>query len=421
MNRMSRRDWPPWFRRVTRWLLAAACIAACSGIAHAEPVPLPDDLRLAPPGAARDHPMLGVWVGDAWSGVLPHVLVVESVASDGQATVVYAIGDAPEWKIAPAWSRVTARIADGALSFTQRGGAARARYALTPDGRLEGHFDTDRAGALVVLRRVEPGTREALAALVAGEKSRVEPEQIFIPVKTGAGADVRLEATLYRPDRSGRFPLVVFNHGSTGPGAIPVTLTMTYRAPAHYFVRRGLAVVVPMRKGRGASEGSYDEPYGCGPGVVDAGVSSALGDLDGVLDHLLPQPYVDSDRVVMAGQSRGGYLSVVYAARGRHRDRLRAVVNFAGGWSGGRCGDRNFPGYADAGARSRLPMLWLYGEGDRYYSDSAIRGYFEAFEKAGGSGRLVLFGGLPRHGHRLVDFVPVWKPEADRFLGSLGF
>ena len=308
--------------------------------------------------------MLGVWVGDAWSGVLPHVLVVESVASDGQATVVYAVGDGPEWKIAPAWSRVTARIADGALSFTQRGGAAKVRYALSPDGRLEGHFVTDRSGALVVLRRVEPATREALAALVAGERYRVEPEQIFIPVKTGAGTEVRLEATLYRPDRSGRFPLVVFNHGSTGGGAFPATRTQTYRAEAHYFVRRGFAVVVPMRKGRGASEGSYDERYGCGPGVVEAGVSSALGDLDGVLDHLLRQPYVDADRVVMAGQSRGGYLSVVYAARGRHRDRLRAVVNFAGGWSGQICGDRNSPGYADAGARSRLPMLWLYGESD---------------------------------------------------------
>jgi dienelactone hydrolase len=240
-------------------------------------------------------------------------------------------------------------------------------------------------------------------------------------VKTGVGPDVRLEATLFRPDRSGRFPLVVFNHGSTGPGAIPATLTLTFRAQAHYFVRRGFAVVVPMRKGRGSSEGSYDEPYGCGPDVVSVGVSSALRDLDGVLDHLLQQAYADGDRLLMAGQSRGGYLSVVYAAVGRHRDRLRAVVNFAGGWSGERCGDRNSPGYADAGRRSRLPMLWLYGERDSYYSPSAIRGYFEAFERAGGNGRLVLFGGLPGDGHRLVDFVPVWKPATDRFLESLGF
>src|SRR5262245_33625902 len=84
---------------MTRRLIVAVCLAACAGIARAEPVALPDDLRLPPPRAARsegDHPMLGAWTGDAWSGVLPAVLVVESVASDGQATVVYAGGDAPE-------------------------------------------------------------------------------------------------------------------------------------------------------------------------------------------------------------------------------------------------------------------------------------------------------------------------------------
>jgi dienelactone hydrolase len=405
-------------------LLAAACLAAGAGLARAEPVALPDDLRLPPAGAGgpgAGHPMLGAWAGDAWSGVLPHVLVVEEVTGDGRATVVYAVGDAPEWKIAPAWERVTARIADGVLSFAQRGGAARVRYALTPNGRLEGHFTTDRAGAVVGLRRVAPASREALAALVAAETYRVEPEQIFIPVKTGAGPDVRLEATRFRPGRSGRFPLVVFNHGSTGNGNIAPSRTLTFREPAHYFVRRGFAVVVPMRKGRGASEGTYDEPYGCTPTVVEAGVSSGLADLDGVLDHLLQQAWVDGDRLLMAGQSRGGYLSVVYAARGRHRARLRAVVNFAGGWTGQRCGDLNSPGFADAGRRARLPTLWLYGEGDSYYPASAIRGYFAAFEQAGGTGRLHLFGGVPRDGHRLVDFVPAWKPDADRFLESLGF
>jgi len=187
-------------------------------------------------------------------------------------------------------------------------------------------------------------------------------------------------------------------------------------------VRRGFAVVVPMRKGRGASDGSYDEGYRCDGGAVDAGVASAVRDLDGVLDHLVQQPFVDPDRLLMAGQSRGGYLSVVYAARGRHRDRIRGVINFAGGWMGERCGtDLNSPGYAEAGRRSRPPMLWLYGEGDSYYSPDAIRGYFASFERAGGDGRLSLADGVPGNGHRLLDFLSMWKPEADRFLESLGF
>jgi hypothetical protein len=62
-----------------------------------------------------------------------------------------------------------------------------------------------------------------------------------------------------------------------------------------------------------------------------------------------------------------------------------------------------------------------HGAGDLDYEAAAIRGYFAAFETAGGTGRLHLFAGLPGDGHRLVDFVPVWKPDADRFLESLGF
>ena len=36
----------------------------------------------------------GVWVG-AWGGMLKYILLVESVAADGSARVVYAIGDNP--------------------------------------------------------------------------------------------------------------------------------------------------------------------------------------------------------------------------------------------------------------------------------------------------------------------------------------
>ena len=31
-----------------------------------------------------------------------------------------------------------------------------------------------------------------------------------------------------------------------------------------------------------------------------------------------------------------------------------------------------------------------------------------------------MLGSLPRDGHRLVDFAPVWKADLDRLLASLG-
>ncbi len=38
--------------------------------------------------------------------------------------------------------------------------------------------------------------------------------------------DITLEATLYKPEGDGPFPVVIFNHGSTGPGIIPEDVTI---------------------------------------------------------------------------------------------------------------------------------------------------------------------------------------------------
>jgi len=49
------------------------------------------------------------------------------------------------------------------------------------------------------------------------------------------------------------------------------------------------------------------------------------------MDAILAMPFVDDERVVMGGQSRGGILSVAYA--GRRPEQVKGVINFVGGWS----------------------------------------------------------------------------------------
>jgi dienelactone hydrolase len=177
-----------------------------------------------------------------------------------------------------------------------------------------------------------------------------------------------------------------------------------------------------MRKGRGASEGTYSESYGCDHGSVSSGVASAIEDLDGVFDFLLSQPYVDTYNILLSGISRGGYLSVIYAGKGKHRSDVKGVINFVGGWMGEKCGtDLNSPGYAQTGKATKLAMLWLYSEGDSYYSPIAIRGYLDAFTKAGGKAKFTLYNNVPGNGHRLANFISIWKEEADQYLDSINF
>jgi dienelactone hydrolase len=220
---------------------------------------------------------------------------------------------------------------------------------------------------------------------------------VRIPI-TGPGPGgkrVTLEATLYRPAGDGPHAVLVFNHGSTGGGTVAPSTTMRPSRQAQFFVERGFAVLAPMRRGRGASDGVHAEYEGtCEPDVLGAGLARAIEDVDAAMTYLRAQPWADPERVLVAGQSRGGILSVAYGAE--RPGTVRGVINFAGGWTSQRC-----------------------DEEDRYYSVAWIRRYHEAFAQAGGVATFHLFPAFGADGHRLVDRVEIWKVAVDDFLWRL--
>lgn len=254
------------------------------------------------------------------------------------------------------------------------------------------------------------------------------PETVFVPIRaedrSGSVAELRLEATVYRPMVEGRRPLVIINHGSTGGGTVPATQTNTYEKQAPFFLERGFAVIAPMRKGRGKSDGSYAESEAqvCDFDEWTAGIASALEDLEAVIDYASTLPYVDPSRIVLVGMSRGGFLSVAYSARGRAAQQVCGVINFVGGWVRDRCPeDFNRASFAAFGSRARHRMLWLYADNDAYYGETAVRSYAQAFIDAGGQADFRLYSGVAGDGHYLQDQLHVWAPDAGRFLDALGF
>ena len=238
----------------------------------------------------------------------------------------------------------------------------------------------------------------------------------------GAAREIRLEGTLYRPARAEPVPLVIFNHGSTGAGRIAPTLTVAYPEAAGYFVERGFAVLIAMRRGRGASEGEYLERYGCESAVLEPGVDRAIEDLDAVFAYVARLPWVDPGRLVLAGMSRGGLLSVVYVSQ--RKTAARGLINFAGGWTNDRCDRRvnfNERTFALAGRSSSLPELWLYSENDQNYGPDAVRTYHKAFTGSGGQADLRIFPPIGHDGHILLPrSVAVWRDAVDGFLRRIG-
>ena len=72
-------------------------------------------------------------------------------------------------------------------------------------------------------------------------------EQI-IKIPAGRAQDVQLETTVFRPPGPGPFPLLIVNHGKA-PGNPKLQARDRFIYLATAFVRRGYAVMVPMRTG----------------------------------------------------------------------------------------------------------------------------------------------------------------------------
>ncbi len=242
------------------------------------------------------------------------------------------------------------------------------------------------------------------------------------------GQPVTLEVVLFKPLEEGRYPTLVFNHGSTGNGSDPSLfgITFTSKTIARHFVERGWMVAFPQRRGRGLSDGLYDEgftpdrsSYSCNEDLALAGAQRALDDLDAATDWLRSRPDVDTTRMLVGGTSRGGILSVAYTAR--RPEVYLGAINFVGGWLGEGCGDHRAVNRSlfISGAAFPGASLWLYGRNDSFYSLPYSRGNFDAFTIAGGLAAFHEFSRAPGlNGHFLINDPELWEPTMDGYLGQ---
>lgn len=244
------------------------------------------------------------------------------------------------------------------------------------------------------------------------------------------GPDGRtLVATWYRPEGAGPFPLIVLSHGSPpDPAARPAMDRFRVLTPIGALVARGYAVLVPMRRGFGATGGAFAEGYGtcANPNYLRAG-NEAARDILAAMAYGQAQDFVRRDAVLLVGQSLGGYASI--AAASRQPRGLVGVVNFSGGNGGNPAKSPGEPcrperlaqAFAAWGASVRVPVLWHYVENDQFFSPHHVREWHSAFVKAGGKGPLVMQPPFGRDGHGVfasTGGVRVWAPAFDRFVAE---
>jgi len=385
-------------------------------------VPIPDDAKIVLPSAAvpeNQQRFLGAWVG-RWGGGLKHILIVESVQPDGSVGVIYGWGDSPSLSIARGFSRLGANVSGDTLTIES---SFTATYKLTSETSATASYRRGEGRAQADMVKLD------LAALIASGKKY--PESIMIGTKLREnGNPVRLEVVIDKPPGDGPFPLLVVNHGSTGAGTNPALFIQTFSNPAfaEMFVKKGYMVAFPQRRGRGKSEGLYDEGfnvdrnqgYTCDSKQSLPGADRALTDIAAAVEVLRQRPDVAREPILMAGISRGGILSIAYA--GMHPREVAGVINFVGGWIGEGCpsaSEINGTLFKRGGLFPH-PTLWLYGNQDPFYSLGHSRANFAAFQAAGGTGLFFDFEVPGGNGHRVMYSPPLWTGHVDRYLNSIG-
>ena len=284
-------------------------------------------------------------------------------------------------------------------------------FAQTPPS----NSNVDSAAAATAL---DVDTREAI------ERVEVAVKDVFGKESKGA-----LLVTTFRPQGTGPFPLVIINHGRSTETRATYG-RQRFEGAARYFVRKGFAVAVPLRFGYGelAASGDPEDSMSCSNPHYQPAGEAAAQQVVAVARHMQLQSDIDPKRLVVIGQSLGGFTSV--AATTLQPAGLVAAINFAGGHGGN---PRERPGepcqafalerlFGQWGAKSKTPMLWVYTENDKYFSAQNTRRWHESFVKSGGQAELVMMPAFGDDGHSLfVRGLDLWQPVVDEFLNKHGF
>lgn len=232
----------------------------------------------------------------------------------------------------------------------------------------------------------------------------------------------KLETTIYKPEGSGPFPLVVINHGKSYGDAREQKRYRAYAA-SREFTKRGYVVAIPMRLGFANSGGSY---YQAGCDLTKDGYKQSES-IDAALKELVKLPYIQADKVLVVGHSYGGFITMAYGATDTVVP-IKGMINFAGGLkkSSGSClWDLSLTkAFTEYGKKSRIPSLWVYSENDALFKPDLVNRIHRSYLAGGGQADKIILPPFKDDGHLFFDDpegVRVWSPYIEPFLKRIGF
>jgi len=255
---------------------------------------------------------------------------------------------------------------------------------------------------------------------------RLVDEDVRIPVSDG---NYSIAAKLLRPEGPGPYGAIVLNHGAAVSAEERRTESpdLLLHTAAH-FARRGYVVVMPLRRGFGATGGEFAEDAGsCRNPDYQRGEAAAAEDVMAAYEYTRALPYVDGARMILAGQSAGGVASLYTAARGPSG--LVAVLAFAAGRGGNPARNPGVPCaieplarvFDEMGKAVKAPVLFHYAENDQFFNAQTSRLWYERFTAGGARAEYVLQPAFGKDGHYIFSDdsgARYWLPAVERFLAK---
>ena len=195
---------------------------------------------------------------------------------------------------------------------------------------------------------------------------------------TFESGELALVGYLYNPEGSGPWPALIWNHGSEkDPAAGP-----QFETVASTFVAAGYLVFAPVRRGHGGSEGDYvvdrvkftfaqqgkDQADRVTVRLLE---SEQLADQLAALAYVKELPFVDPERIVVAGCSYGGIGALLGAESGAGYKAAISISPAALSW------ERNEylrARLVKAVGRIRIPVLLMQPAKDASLGPSRVLG-----------------------------------------------
>ena len=227
-----------------------------------------------------------------------------------------------------------------------------------------------------------------------------------------------LHGFIYKPEGKGRFPAVLWNHGSEArPGWLPEL------GPT--FTSKGYVLFIPHRRGQGRSPGEYimnalerEEKAGGAAArnkkLVEL-METQMEDQIAALAYLRALPYVDPNRISVAGCSFGGIQTILAAEQGLG---LRVAIDFAGAAQTWKESPELRDRLLRAVRQAKMPVLFIQAEND--YDLTPSRTLAHELEKLNKPQKILIFpsfGKTAQDGHEFcVRGSEFWAAKVFSFL-----